>query len=87
MLNPMKLLIRTSTAPTSIPIASEISLVLYSVISKGIHELTEEECIKYYPVLKNSIESILHELNAAKKKIEIANQLQKDAAEIKGKKS
>ena len=32
---------------------------LYSVLSKGIHELDEEECKKYFPLLRSSIEIIL----------------------------
>lgn len=34
---------------------------IYGIISKGIHELSEEECLEYFPVLKNSILLILHE--------------------------
>lgn len=34
---------------------------LYSILSKGIHELSEKECLEYYPVIKVSIELILDE--------------------------
>ncbi len=34
---------------------------IYSVASKGIHELTEDECLKYYPVIENGIKLILEE--------------------------
>lgn len=34
---------------------------LYGILSKGIHELTEEECSGYFELLKNSIVHILHE--------------------------
>jgi hypothetical protein len=34
---------------------------IYNILSKGIHELSEDECIKFYPVLKVSIELILQE--------------------------
>ncbi len=34
---------------------------IYSILSKGIHELDEEECIKYYKTLKMGIELILDE--------------------------
>jgi hypothetical protein len=37
---------------------------LYSIVSKGIHELSEDECKAYFPVLKDSIEFILTELEA-----------------------
>ena len=39
---------------------------IYSIISSGIHELTEDQCLKFYPVLRNSIEIILAEQNALK---------------------
>lgn len=32
---------------------------IYGVLSKGIHELSEEECLAYFPALKLSIELIL----------------------------
>ena len=32
---------------------------IYKIVSKGIHELSEEECIQYFPVLKNCILLIL----------------------------
>lgn len=32
---------------------------LYGILSKGIHELTEEECLKAFPVVKLGIEIIL----------------------------
>ncbi len=34
---------------------------IYSILSKGIHELNEEECIKYFYTLKMGIELILDE--------------------------
>lgn len=48
---------------------------LYSIISKGIHELTEEECNEIFPFIKASIEIILDEkisqqkLEESKKKL------------------
>ena len=27
----------------------------YGIVSKGIHELSEEECIEYFPVMKSFI--------------------------------
>ena len=32
---------------------------MYGVLSKGIHELTEEECLNAFPVVKVGIEIIL----------------------------
>jgi len=44
---------------------------LYSVLSLGIHELTEEECMKNFEALKSGIlviaEERLHEIQRAKR--------------------
>lgn len=45
---------------------------IYSILSKGVHELTEDECLKYFAPIKLSIELILDE------KIEKAEKLRKD---------
>ena len=34
---------------------------IYSILSKGIHELDEKECRTYFPLLRNAIEIILDE--------------------------
>jgi hypothetical protein len=34
---------------------------LYSILSVGLHELTEDDCLAYFPVVKNGIELILDE--------------------------
>ena len=33
----------------------------YGILSKGVHELTEDECLKYFKPLKSVIELILNE--------------------------
>lgn len=43
---------------------------LYSIVSKGIHELSEEECISMYPYLKIGIELILDDIIAEKERAE-----------------
>ena len=52
---------------------------IYSVLSKGIHQLSEEECKEYFPVLKTSIEIILDEqierIERAKKNRQISRQI------------
>jgi hypothetical protein len=35
--------------------------ILYSILSKGIHELSEDECLKYFGSIKLGIELILDE--------------------------
>lgn len=46
---------------------------IYWILSKWVHELSEEECLKYFPVMKLSIELILDQ------KIEIAKKKEKDS--------
>ncbi len=44
---------------------------IYSILSKWVHELSEEECLKFFPVMKLSIELILDqkiEMNKKKDK-------------------
>lgn len=42
---------------------------LYGILSKGIHELTEQECLTNFPVAKTDIELILDEKLHQKEKI------------------
>ena len=39
----------------------------YGIVSKGIHELSEEECIEYFPVLKSFIMMILRQWEKMRK--------------------
>lgn len=41
---------------------------IYSILSKGIHELDEEECKGYFPILRTAIEIILDEQIEEKEK-------------------
>lgn len=34
---------------------------IYSIISKGIHELKEQECLEYFPIVKDAIIAILEQ--------------------------
>lgn len=62
---------------------------VYGIISKGIHELEEDECIKYFPVIEQLIKMCLDESIAKKKKKEDEEELKKKllaiTTEIKGK--
>lgn len=51
---------------------------IYSILSKGIHELTEDECKSAFPVMLSSIKSILNE------EISLKQQL-KDSLDLKAK--
>lgn len=46
---------------------------IYSILSKGIHELEEDECLNIFPILLNSVELILNE------QIEKVEKLKKEA--------
>ena len=43
---------------------------LYGILSKGVHELSEDECIKYFPVVRECIYMILNEWEDMRKKAE-----------------
>jgi predicted RNA-binding Zn-ribbon protein involved in translation (DUF1610 family) len=45
---------------------------IYSILSKGVHELSEEECLNYFPAMKTGIELILDEkVEADSKKVRL----------------
>lgn len=44
--------------------------VVYGIISKGIHELTEDECLTYFPVMKEFIIMILEQWEQERKRKE-----------------
>lgn len=59
--------------------------VLYGIISKGIHELSEEECIEYFPVMKASILLILNQWEKKKKEMETKKRLNASISKIASK--
>ena len=62
----------------------------YSILSKGIHELSEDEYLKYFDVLRGGIEIILDELlvqmEKEKKKKLTLEAIAKIQGELKSKK-
>jgi len=62
---------------------------IYGILSKGVHELTEEECLRYFAPLKLSIELILEQKLEQEKKSErdaaVKKQLQDIHQELAGK--
>ena len=48
---------------------------IYGILSKGIHELSEEECIEYFPVMKSFIMMILRQWEKMRKDEEEEKQL------------
>lgn len=57
---------------------------IYGILSKGIHELSEEECLGYFDVMRNSIELILDEILERKKKARKKAEIKKSIDTIKG---
>ena len=55
---------------------------IYGIISKGIHELSDEDCIKYFPVLRDSIFEILRQWEEKRKKQESLNKLASSISRI-----
>ena len=43
---------------------------IYSIVSKGVHELSEEECLGYFPILQSGIQMILDDLLAQQQRLE-----------------
>jgi hypothetical protein len=50
---------------------------MYKILSQGLHELTEEECLAAFPILKMGIELVLDEQLAAKAKQQKLEQAKK----------
>lgn len=57
---------------------------LYGILSKGIHELTEDECLQYFPIVKTGITLILDEKIREKEKEDEIQQAEKQIAELAG---
>jgi hypothetical protein len=55
---------------------------IYGVVSMGIHELSEEECLKCFPVLKDGIVMILDDIVAKKEKEKAAEEYKKSLGKI-----
>ena len=59
--------------------------VLYGILSKGIHQLSEEDCIEYFPVLRDCIFMILNEWDEMRKKKEKEDSISKTLSQIASK--
>lgn len=58
---------------------------LYAILSKGIHELDENECLKYFETVKIGIEQILDEKIIQKERAEKAEKARKAIQQAHGK--
>lgn len=57
---------------------------VYSILSKGIHELTEDECLKYFGAVRLAIELILDEQLEALERAEKIKKATKEITDISG---
>lgn len=55
---------------------------IYGIISKGIHELSEDDCIKYFPAMKEGIMRILQQREKLRKEKESEKGLSATFAQI-----
>lgn len=55
---------------------------IYGIISKGIHELSEDDCIKYFPAMKEGIMRILQQREKLRKEKESEKGLSTTFAQI-----
>lgn len=58
------------------------SPVIYGIVSKGIHELSEDECISFFPVLKEAIIIILRQWAQKRKEQEAIKKLESSISSI-----
>ncbi len=56
--------------------------IIYGVLSKGIHELSEKECVELFPILKIGIELILNEKITRKEEAEKRKEFEKSLSAI-----
>lgn len=59
--------------------------VLYSVVSKGIHELSEDECNEYFPLISSVLNYILTELKEKKETEKSKAEMAKRLSDLGGK--
>lgn len=56
--------------------------VIYGILSKGVHELDEDECMSYFPVLKQAVDLVLLDLYKQREESKIRTQNAKDLNRI-----
>ena len=55
---------------------------IYGIVSKGIHELSEDDCIKYFPVLQEAIFMILRQWAQKRKEQDAIKKLEASISSI-----
>lgn len=80
--NKMRVQERISLLKDYLPEMISSNPVIYGIVSKGIHELSEEECIKYFPVMKDCIIIILDQWEQKRREQENIKKLGTSLASI-----
>lgn len=65
-----------------LPNALVSNKTFYGIVSKGVHELSEEDCIAYFPVVQEGIMLILCQWKAKKEEIETEQRLSASLSKI-----
>ena len=55
---------------------------IYGILSKGIHELDEQTCLKYFPAIRDAIILILEEDSRERSRQELEGRLAADIKKI-----
>lgn len=80
--NNMKVVERIRLLKDYLPAMINDNHVFYGIVSKGIHGLSEDECISYFPVLKEAIFMILRQWAQKKQEQEAAKRLRASLSQI-----
>ena len=75
---------RIAAIADRLPNALVENRAIYSILSKGIHELDEETCKTYFPIVRSGIVAILEEDLQDREKARAADELRKSIADIAG---
>jgi hypothetical protein len=75
---------KIKTLKSALPTALVANRATYSILSKGIHELDEETCRKYFPVVRAAIIQILEQDFQARERQKAEADLESEIAKIAG---
>jgi len=56
--------------------------VIYGILSRGIHELSEEKCLEYFPIIRECITTILEQREELRKKKESKKRIESAISKI-----
>ena len=73
---------RVTLLKDDLPVALVENKSVYGILSKGIHELSEDDCIKYFPIINNCIGIILEQWENMRRRNNMEKQLNSDILKI-----